>query len=81
MVRTHGRSAIGLRLVDDNGDAAWEWPDGLLVEQPDPLLPHRVVVYGVAIDFPRAGRYDPVMLANGAPLAAHALWAQAGEPA
>jgi hypothetical protein len=71
-----GRYTIGLRLVDDEGETVWEWLNGPTVQQADPLMPHRVVLYDVAIDFPRLGRYDLVMLANGEPLASHAIWAQ-----
>jgi hypothetical protein len=74
-----GRYAIGLRLVDGEGDTVWEWLEGPVVQQADPILPHRVVLYDVAIDFPRPGRYDLVMLANAGPLSAHAIWAQPGQ--
>jgi hypothetical protein len=71
-----GRYTIGLRLVNDEGETVWEWLNGPVVQQADPLLPHRVGLYDVALDFPRPGRYDLVMLANGEQLASHAIWAQ-----
>jgi hypothetical protein len=70
-----GRYAIGLRLVDDEGDVVWTAPGGPTVEQTDRLRPHRVVLYDVPIDFPLPGRYDLALLGNGEPLAMHAIWA------
>jgi hypothetical protein len=61
--------------VDDESDVFWTAPGGPTWEQTDPLVPHRVVLYDVPIDFPRPGRYDLVLLGNGEPLAMHAIWA------
>jgi hypothetical protein len=71
-----GRYEVTLRLVDDDGEVVWAWGQHAVIEEQDPLMPHRVLLREVPVGFPRAGRYDLVIVANGEPLAHHALWAR-----
>ncbi len=71
-----GRYQVSLQLVDDEGNMAWRGERVGVVEQEDPLCPHRVTFPDIVVPFPRAGRYDLEMLANGATLAHHGLWAR-----
>ena len=76
----HGRYEVGLQLVDEDGDVVWRTAEDALVEESDPLSPHRVTIPQVVVRFPREGRFDLVMTANGEALAHHALWARRGIP-
>lgn len=71
-----GRYEIGLALIDSDGMLVWRWPRTAVVEEPDPLMPHRLMLRHIRVAFPQSGRYDLILLANGQPLAQHALWAR-----
>jgi hypothetical protein len=72
----HGRYEVALQLVDGDSEVVWASGQCCVVEEPDPLKPHRVLLREISVGFPRAGRYDLIILANGEPLAHHALWAR-----
>jgi hypothetical protein len=75
-----GRYEIGLQLIDGEGEPVWVWPHHTVVEEHDPLMPHRVLLRQIGVEFPHSGRFHLVMQANGVGLAQHALWARrAGE--
>jgi hypothetical protein len=71
-----GRYEVTLQLVDGEGEVVWSWERCCVVEEQDPLMPHRILLRDMQVGIPRAGRYDLVMLANGEALAHHALWAR-----
>lgn len=71
-----GRYEISLQLRDSDGDVVWSTPHGPSLEERDPLLPHRLVLHRVPIEFPGEGRFDLELLANGIVLGQHAIWAQ-----
>jgi hypothetical protein len=64
---------LRLELRDSAGDTPWayDWPEP--IRHPNPLEPHRITLHDVVVDFPKPGRYDLVLLANGDDLAHHAL--------
>jgi hypothetical protein len=75
-----GRYEMGLRLVDDEGEAVWCGKGSCVMEEDDPLLPQRITFQDQVVRFPRPGRYDLEMMANGTTLAHHAIWARQGKP-
>lgn len=71
-----GRYGIGLQLVDSDGQIAWTMSESLIVEEDDPLLPHRIVLRDMRIAFPCPGKYDVELLGNGMVLAHHSIAAR-----
>lgn len=71
-----GRNEISLQLVDSNGDVVWQMKDKLVVEEHDPLSPHRVVLRDMMVEFPEPGKFDLEFLVNGAFLAQHSVTAR-----
>ncbi len=71
-----GRYAISLQLLDDDGEIVWSYESNTVIEEADPLRPRRIILQDIAVTYPQPGRYDLVILANGASLAQHTLWAR-----
>lgn len=71
-----GRYEVTLQLVDGDGEVVWAWGRSCGFEEQDPLIPRRILLQDVPVRFPQAGRSDMVIVANGEPLAHHALWAR-----
>ena len=71
-----GRYAVGLQLVDSDGQVVWTWEKAGVVAEPDPLSAHLVNFPNVMVRFPQAGRYDLMFLIDGEALAHHALGAR-----
>jgi hypothetical protein len=69
----HGTYDLALELRDDEDQAVWGWQLPEPIRHDDPLLPHRISLHDVVVAFPRPGRYDLVLMANGEDLAHHAL--------
>jgi hypothetical protein len=75
-----GRYELSLEMIDADDRVLWRCNLPNPVEQRDPLLPHRLLLYDLKAPFQRPGRYHLVILANGDAVAHHALWArQSGE--
>jgi hypothetical protein len=68
-----GRYVVGLQLVDADGEVVWARDECGVVEEFDPLSMHRLTFLDMKVRLPGAGRYDLVIVANGEPLARHAL--------
>jgi hypothetical protein len=60
-----------LRDADLGGVWGWQWPQP--IRHPDPVEPAHVVLHDATPEFPRPGRYDLVLLANGEEVARHGL--------
>jgi hypothetical protein len=60
-------------LRDDDLEVvwSWQWPEPL--RHQDPLEPHHVILHGAVLEFPRPGRYDLLLLADGEEVARHGL--------
>jgi hypothetical protein len=71
-----GRYEIVLQLVDAEGEVAWTWPRTAVVEEYDPLMPHRVVLRQITVCFPQPGRFQLVLLSNGVAVAQQTMWAR-----
>jgi hypothetical protein len=69
----HGSYDMAMQLRDMEGNLLWEWLCPRPIRLPDPLHQHRVTLYDARLEFPRPGRYDLVLLANGEEVARHAL--------
>jgi hypothetical protein len=69
----HGSYAITLQLRDCDDTQVWVWDCPKPIRLDDPLAQHRFTLYDAVLEFPEPGRYDLVMLANGAEVARHAL--------
>jgi hypothetical protein len=70
----HGAYDMGLELRDGDESPLWKWNWPEPIRLDDPLMPHRLVLYDARVEFPALGRYDLVLLANGAEVARHALF-------
>ena len=68
--RTRSRTACS----PGNRPWDWDWPEPHHI--PDPIEPFRLVMYGLIIEFPREGRFDLVLTADGEDIARHALEAR-----
>ena len=76
MSDARGRYEISLQLVDDQGDVVWTWSETATVEEEDPLQTHTIHFRDALVSFPRPGRYDLVIVANGEPMVQHAVRAR-----
>jgi hypothetical protein len=72
-----GRYDLALQLVDDDGEVVWTRPRNTLIEEHDPLMPHRIVLRQVTVCVPQPGRFHLVLLLNGVTVAQQAVWARA----
>jgi hypothetical protein len=80
LTAARGRYAMTLRLEDSEGQVVWAWDLPSPVEEADPLLSRRIALYDIVVEFPRPGRYNLIMLANGDALAQHILVARLASP-
>jgi hypothetical protein len=64
---------LGLELRDEELHKVWDVRDAEPIRYDNPLLPLHVIRYDVMPLFPRPGRYDLVLLANGEDIAHHDL--------
>jgi hypothetical protein len=71
----HGAYEMKLELRDTHGRVTWAWrlPKPSVI---DPVLPHRIALRDMLVDFPTPGQYDLVLLANDEEIARHALLAR-----
>jgi hypothetical protein len=69
----HGSYALTLQLRDGDDQQLWVWDCPKPIRLDNPLVQHRFTLYDAVLEFPEPGRYDLVMLANGAEVARHAL--------
>jgi hypothetical protein len=76
LTEARGRYAMGLHLEDSDGQAVWAWDLPNPVEEQDPLLSHRIALHDIVVEFPRPGRYNLSIVANGDELAHHVLVAR-----
>ena len=72
----HGRYDVVVQLRDSNDDIVWDWRILRALDHDDPLTPHKLGLYDLVIPLPTAGRYELVVLANGATMAQQSLWFQ-----
>lgn len=72
----HGSYRVGFHLRDREDRPVWgiEWMDPL--DHPDPLEPQQVVFHSVDVDFPKAGKYELVLVLNGEDTASQGIWAR-----
>jgi hypothetical protein len=72
---TGGRGTydLALELRDAGGEAAWGWRWPEPISHTDRLEPYRVSLHDAVVEFPRPGRYELVLMANGEDLAHHSL--------
>jgi hypothetical protein len=61
----HGSYELALELRDDELQAVWGWRWPQPIRHDNPLEPYHVILHDAIIQFPRPGRYDLVLLANG----------------
>jgi hypothetical protein len=71
LTAARGRYAMSLHLEDPEGRLVWGWDLPNPVEEANPLLSHRIALYDLVVEFPRPGRYNLLILANGDELAQH----------
>jgi hypothetical protein len=69
----HGTYELALELRDDDLEVVWGWRWPEPIRHDDPLEPYHVILHGAVLEFPRPGRYDLVLLANGEEVARHGL--------
>jgi hypothetical protein len=73
----HGSYALTLQLRDGDDQPQWAWDCPKPIRLDNPLVQHQFTLYDVVLEFPRPGRYDLVLLANGSEVARHALHVRA----
>jgi hypothetical protein len=61
----HGSYDIEITLRDAEGDSVRSWTPPKPLEHPDALEPQQLLLHGLGIFVPRAGRYDLALLAGG----------------
>jgi len=69
----HGDYDLVLQLWDTEDCVLWEWQCPKPIRLLSPLVPHRFTLDDALLEFPRPGRYDLLLLANGEAVARHAL--------
>jgi hypothetical protein len=69
----HGVYALALQLRDSEDQVQWAWGTPQPIRLENPLMREQFTLYDAVLPFPEPGRYDLVLLANGAELARHAL--------
>jgi hypothetical protein len=74
----HGSYEVALQLRDAEEEAIWEWTCPAPIELANPLDQHRLTLRDAILGFPKPGRYDLLLLADGQELARHALHARGG---
>ena len=60
-----GRYSLSLQLVDDEEETVWSHECASVLEELNPLTPHRVIMRDIGLTYPKPGRFDLVFLANG----------------
>lgn len=76
----HGRYRVELQLRDMEGEALWRDVMDNPFDVPDPLLVVPLTLRHRVFHFPRAGKYEVVLLANGEEVTADVFWAHGIEP-
>jgi hypothetical protein len=76
LTNAHGEYKIGLELRDSQDSVVWRWPGVIPINEPDPLMPARLLISGLAVEFPRPGRFDMVLTSNGSAVGRYAILAQ-----
>jgi hypothetical protein len=61
----HGTYELALELRDEELEAVWDWRLPEPIRYEDPLEPYHFILHDAVLEFPRPGRYDLVLLANG----------------
>jgi hypothetical protein len=61
----HGTYQFALELRNQDLETVWACQYSQPIRQDDPLAPHKVILHDLVLEFPSAGRYDLVLLANG----------------
>jgi hypothetical protein len=59
-------------------EAVWGWRRPEPIRHGSPLEPYPGILHDLVLEFPRPGRYDLVLLANGADVAHHGLQVRQG---
>lgn len=76
----HGRYRVELQLRDMEGEALWRDVMDNPFDVPDPLLVVPLTLRHRVFHFPRPGKYEVALLANGEEVAADVFWAHDIEP-
>jgi hypothetical protein len=74
----HGAYELALELRDEDLETVWGWRWPEPIRHGNPLEPHHVILHDAVLKFPRPGRYDLVLLANGEDVAHHGLEVRQG---
>jgi hypothetical protein len=61
----HGAYELAPEPRDEELETVWGWRWPELICHGNPLEPHHVILHDLVLSFPRPGRYDLVLLANG----------------
>jgi hypothetical protein len=69
----HGTYQLALESRDEDLEAVWKWQWPEPTRYEDPLYPRHVILHDAVLEFPRPGRYDLVLLANGEDVSHHGL--------
>jgi hypothetical protein len=69
----HGPFELALELRDQDLATVWNWRWPQPFHHANPLEPRHVILHDVVVEFPRPGRYDLVLLANGEDITQHTL--------
>jgi hypothetical protein len=74
-----GSYKLELQLQDLEGEVMWRQPFERPLESQDPIAVAILNIQNQGIYFPRPGKYDLVLLANGEEVVRDVFWAHAGQ--
>ena len=69
----HGSYRLSLQLYDPDGHLVGECQGPEALHQDDPLMPCQICWRDLVLQFPKPGRHDLILLANGEDLSHHSL--------
>jgi hypothetical protein len=69
----HGLYQMAVHLRDSSDVIPWRWDLPKPLDLPDPLQQLQLGLYDLAIEIPKPGRYDLLLLANGEQMAQQSM--------